>query len=311
MKELYPMRGIITTVITPFRSSDRAIDWPSFRREIQYCVDAGVSGFLVPCMASEMDQLTQEEIIREVKETVDIAHGQKNCLVIPSVTAKDEETRLAQCREYLKLGVDGLNLNMPYTTDEAYCAMVAKIDAIAPSFLCIQDVSMVDDGLPDALILRLFNEFESVRCAKIEVKNPGPKYTRILRATDGRLNISGAWGSAQSIEAYDRGIHALMPSGMPELFVNVYELYHQGKRDRAMQLFFDMLPVISFTRQSQPLNRYFHKLYFKRIGVFSEAVSREEVFFDEYHARYANDLIEYAISLLDRIPTYWEKRGNA
>ena len=73
-----------------------------------------------------------------------------------------------------------------------------------------------------------------------------------------------------------------------------------------MELFFAMLPVISFTRQSQPLNRYFHKLYFKRIGVFDEAVSREEVFFDEYHQRYAADLIEYAIKLRDDIPSYWK-----
>ena len=41
MKELYPMHGIITTVITPFKSEDKSIDWPSFRREIQLCMDAG------------------------------------------------------------------------------------------------------------------------------------------------------------------------------------------------------------------------------------------------------------------------------
>ena len=57
MKELYPMHGIITTVITPFKSEDKSIDWPSFRREIQLCMDAGVAGFLVPCMASEMNML--------------------------------------------------------------------------------------------------------------------------------------------------------------------------------------------------------------------------------------------------------------
>ena len=38
----------------------------------------------------------------------------------------------------------------------------------------------------------------------------------------------------------------------------------------------------------------------------TEAVSREEVFFDEYHQRYASDLIEYAIKLRDSIPSYWE-----
>ena len=60
MKELYPMHGIITTVITPFKSGTKEIDWPSFRREIQVCMDAGVAGFLVPCMASEMNQLTHD-----------------------------------------------------------------------------------------------------------------------------------------------------------------------------------------------------------------------------------------------------------
>ena len=164
---------------------------------------------------------------------------------------------------------------------------------------------MTDDGLPDDLILRVFNEFQSVRAVKIEVKDSGRKYTRILRITDGRMNISGAWGSTQSIEAYDRGIHALMPSGLFELFVNVYKLYHEKSREAARRLFYDMLPIIAFTRQDQALNRYFHKLYLKEIGVFAEAVSREEVLFDAYHQRYAHELIQYAVQLRDRIPEYW------
>ena len=96
MKELYPMHGIITTVITPFKSEDKSIDWPSFRREIQLCMDAGVAGFLVPCMASEMNMLTHDEIIQEVRETVALAHTKEGCIVIPSITANNEETRLKQ-----------------------------------------------------------------------------------------------------------------------------------------------------------------------------------------------------------------------
>ena len=78
MKELYPMHGIITTVITPFRSGSKEIDWPSFRREIQLCMDAGAAGFLVPCMASEMNQLTHEEILQEVRETVALARTREH-----------------------------------------------------------------------------------------------------------------------------------------------------------------------------------------------------------------------------------------
>lgn len=305
LKELYPLKGIITTVITPFQANEtKEIDWPSYRRELQAALDAGVSGFLVPCMASEMSLLSHDEILQEVAEAVRICAGK--ALVIPSVTAATQAERLAQCKAYMDLGVDGINLNMKFEGMDDYMAKAAEIDALKPKFLCIQDVSMTDDGLPDELIVRLFQELESMRVAKIEVKDPGPKYTRILKATEGRLAICGAWGSSQSIEAYDRGIHSLMPSGMFELFVNVYDLYHAGKRDKATELFFGMLPVISFTRQSQPLNRYFHKLYLKKIGVFTDAVSREEVFFDEYHQRYADELIDYAIRLRDRIPEYWK-----
>ncbi len=304
-KELYPMKGIITTVITPFKANEtKEVDWPSYRRELQAALDAGVSGFLVPCMASEMPYLTHDEIMQEVAEAVEICNGKS--LVIPSITANTQEERVAQCKEYLAIGADGLNLNMKFEGIDDFMAKAAEIDALKPNFLCIQDISSTDDGLPDELIIRMFNELESMRCIKIEVMDPGPKYTRILKATDGRLTICGAWGSSQSIEAYDRGIHALMPSGLFELFVNVYKLYHAGKRDKATELFFGMLPIISFTRQSQPLNRYFHKLYLKKVGVFTDAVSREKVYFDKYHQRYADDLINYAIQLRDRIPEYWK-----
>lgn len=297
------MHGIISTVISPFKPETKEIDWLSYRRELQAGIDAGVAGFLVPCQASEMALLTYDEIIQQVKEAVKVSAGK--ALVIPSVTAPTREERLKQCKEYLALGVDGINLNMPYTSHEEYCAMVKEIDDLKPPFLCIQDADLSGEGLPDDLIVKVFEDYESVRCVKIEVKNSGPKYTRILKATGGRLNISGAWGSSQCIEAYDRGIHALMPSGLFELFVNVYDLYHKKSRDAAMKLFFDMLPVISFTRQSPDLNRYFHKLYFKEAGIFEDAVSREKVFFDEYHQRYAADLIKYALDLRDNISSYW------
>lgn len=304
MKDLYEMNGIITTVITPFKGENKEIDIQSFRREIQTAIDAGVVGFLVPCNASEMPFLSYEERKLLVKETVDIAKGKAK--IISSIAAPTTDERIQQCKEYLAIGADALNLNMPYTNREEYCSYVAEIDALKPPALIIQDASMMDDGLPDDLILRLFNEFESVRGIKIEVKNSGIKYTRILRITNGRMNISGAWGSTQSIEAYDRGIHAMMPSGLFELFVNVYDLYHQESREKARKLFYDMLPIIAFTRQDPALNRYFHKLYFKHIGVFDEAVSREPVLFDEYHQKYACDLIDYAVRLRDRIPEYWK-----
>ena len=304
MKELYPMHGIITTVLTPFDPVTKEIDAASFHREIETALSAGVAGYLVPCNASEMKDLSWDERKFLVRETVAIAKGK--ALVIPSVSADSLDECIRQCEEYLSLGVDGININITYTSDEAYVEVVRQLDKLDPPFICLQDFSMQDDGLSDELLVRCFQEFPSVRCAKIEVQNSGPKYTRILEKTQGRMNVSGAWGSSQSIEAYDRGIHAMMPSGLYELFVNVYRLYHEKDREHAKKLFFAMLPIISFTRQNTSLNLFFHKLYLTRIGVFESTAMRQEYLFDEYHSRYAENLIDYALKLRDEIPAYWE-----
>ena len=304
MKELYPMHGIITTVLTPFKEDTLEIDLESFCREIHAALDGGVSGFLVPCNASEMANLSWEERLTIVKETVEIVKGR--ALVLPSVSAGLNMDVDEQCRAYLDLGVDGVNINIPYTTDEEYYTAVQKVDALKPPFICLQDATRVNSGLPDDLIVRIFNEIETVRCIKIEVQNSGPKYTRILKATNGRLNVSGARESDQMIEGYDRGIHALMPSGLYELFVSAYRLYHEKSRESAMRLLFDMLPIIVWTRQEMPLNLYFHKHYLQRIGVFESAAMRQNVNIDEYRRRYAEEMIDYAIALKEKLPEYWK-----
>ncbi len=303
MKELYPMFGIVSTVMTPFKEETLEVDVPSFRRYIQALLDGGVSGFLVPCNASEMAKLTWDERKLIVSETVKIAKGK--ALIIPSVSDKGTDMDFTlQCREYLDLGADGVNINITYESDEQYLKAVEKVDALNPAFTCLQDASRVDNGLPDELILKCYNDFETVRCAKIEVKNSGPKYSRLLKATDGKLNISGARESDQMIEGYDRGMHALMPTGLPEIFSGIYDLYHKKSRDAAKDLFFKALPIIVWTRQ-KGLNLPFHKMYFQRLGIFETTLMREPSKLDKVHVAYANELIDYALALRDQIPGYW------
>ena len=65
-----------------------------------------------------------------------------------------------------------------------------------------------------------------------------------------------------------------------------------------------MLPIITFTRQSQELNRWFHKRYLRSLGAFREEGSREEVFLDQYHLRYADELIDRARDIIARLDSY-------
>lgn len=301
MKELFPLRGVITTVITPF-TQDNQVDIPSLKNEIQAACDAGVAGFLVPCLASEIGFLSKEEARDITKATVEVAHGRAK--VIAGISSPTQEERLEKLRDYVDMGCDGVNAMIPYTSDDEFRRCIHELDAQRPPFLCIQDADFNGPGLRDDLLVTLFNEVESFKVAKVEVAGCGPKYTRLLAATEGRLNISSGWGNDQMIEALDRGIHSIMPSGMFELYSKTYQLYAQGNREAAKRLFYDILPIIAFTRQGQSTNRKFHKRYLKQMGIFATDCSREEVVFDRYHERYADELIDRARAIIARLDEY-------
>jgi len=93
-----------------------------------------------------MANLSWEERLTIVKETVEIVKGR--ALVLPSVSAGLNMDVDEQCRAYLDLGVDGVNINIPYTTDEEYYTAVQKVDALKPPFICLQDATRVNSGLP-------------------------------------------------------------------------------------------------------------------------------------------------------------------
>lgn len=302
MKELYPMFGIITTVNTPF-NEDLSINWADLRRTAEAALEAGVSGFLAPCFASEIDCLSEDERYRMASELVDVTREAGRGIVIPNVRGADKAACVEQAKRYLDLGVDGINLFMPTVTEESYRELVAAMDDLHPPFLCLQDTK--DNELKAPFVKSMFEEFDSFRCIKIETENPGRDYTDILKATDGRLNVSGSWGSDQMIEAYDRGIHALMPSGLFELFVHAYRLYHEKSREAAMRLFFDMLPIIVFTRQSDSVNLSFHKMYFQRLGLYTTTKFRGPYAIDEVQERYTNEMIDRALRIWDHLSDYW------
>ena len=124
MKELYPMRGVITTVNTPF-NEDLTINWSDLRRTAEAALEAGVSGFLAPCFASEIDELTNEERYRMVTELLAVTHQAGHGIVMPNVRGKTKDDCVEQAKRYLDLGVDGVNIFMPTVTEESYRELVA------------------------------------------------------------------------------------------------------------------------------------------------------------------------------------------
>lgn len=298
MKKLFPHLGVFPAVNTPFTEDDK-IDYEGLQRHLDNAISSGVAGILMPVVASEVLMLTAEErrsISACVREVVD-----GRVPVFGAGTAHSLEECLSFVRELTAFG-EGCMVNVPYENDEQYAAYVRAIDAQNPACLMIQDFDLLGPGVPARLLAELYDEVESYQCLKIETQLPGPKMTAVLRETEGRLHISGGWCITQYIEALDRGVHGMVPTGMNEIFCKLDSLYRSGKRDKANRLFLAVQPVIAFANQQQVLSLYFYKRLLWKQGFYKTPRIRTcGLEFDEYFVRIADEQIERALGLISDV----------
>ena len=295
MKELLELRGIVTVLNTPFTEAD-TIDTGGLARNIRNTLDAGVAGFLVPAMASEVNKLEDKERAQLVGTTLETVQGRVP--VIGGASAPDRARRVSLARDLIARGCEGILAQIPFENPEQYAAEVRVLADLGPGFLMLQDWDPSGYGVPVSLIAQLFEEIPAFRCLKIEVVPAGVKYTEVLRATEGRLHVSGGWAVQQMIEGLDRGVHAFMPTAMHGIYCRIYSLYQAGQRDKAQTLFERLLPILAFSNQHLDISIHFFKRLLHVQGVYRTARVREPILpFDETHERIARELIERVIAL--------------
>ena len=295
MKECLPLRGIVTVLNTPFTDADE-LDAGALRRHVRKALAAGVAGFLVPAMASEVDKLTPAERETFVNTVLDEARGRAVVIGGASATSGRERVRLA--RELVAAGCDGVLVSIPYRNDKQYTTAVREVADTAPPFLMLQDWDPQGYGVPVATLVKLFETVASVRAVKVEVVPAGRKYSELLAATDGRLHVSGGWAVMQMIEALDRGVHAFMPTALHAVYVRIYRLYAAGDRRGARDLFEKRLPVLAFANQHLDISVHFFKRLLHAQGIYPTPAVRSPILpFDDAHERVAQELIARACAL--------------
>ena len=295
MDPINDLRGIITVLNTPFNEDD-SLDLAGLAVNVENAIQAGVAGFLVPAMASEVGQLTEDERIALVETTVRVAGGRVP--VIGGASADAADTRIHAARRLIGAGCAGILASIPYTDDERYTADVAALADLDPGFLMIQDWDAQGYGLPLPLILRLFATIPAFKCLKVEVLPAGPKYTEVIRETKGQLHVSGGWAVSQMIEGLDRGVHAFMPTGMHPIYTEIYRRYHMDERQGAQDLFEQLLPVLAFSNQHLDISIHFFKRLLHAQGVYAtRRVRFSGKPFDTIHQTAADRLIERVMAL--------------
>jgi 4-hydroxy-tetrahydrodipicolinate synthase len=301
MKELFPLKGIVTVLNTPFTDENKA-DFPALRNNVTYAMEAGIAGFLVPAMASEVYKLSDNERLKIVEVVLDTVKGK--IPVIAGIGEPDLARSLQLLKSHVELGCENVLFQISYKNKKQFRSHFLKLAELEPKMIMLQDWDPSGYGLPDELIISLFEEVEAFRCLKVETVPAGIKYSRILKLTEGRLNLSGGWAVSQMIEGLKRGVHAFMPTGMHYIYTNIYRLFSNGQLEEAEQLFQKILPVLAFSNQHLDISIHFFKRLLFRQGIYPNANVREPSLpFDDLHKEIADKHIDTIIQLENELKT--------
>jgi dihydrodipicolinate synthase/N-acetylneuraminate lyase len=301
-KTCFPLYGLVPIVNTPF--DDRLeIDFASVERLIERGIADGIVGCIVPAVASEVGKLTLEER-RKLIETVASISGRR-ISVVAGVSAESVEESSELARYATKAGCAGILCRVPSSLQgdgPAIFDFFRRLSGAGMDMLMIQDLDWNGYGMSLDLILQLFENIPAFRCLKIETVPAGIKYTQVLRATGGAVNVSAGWALPQMIEALDRGVHAFNTTAINRPFIRIYQLHHAGRRAEAKDLFDRVVPYLAWAHQHIDISIQFLKRYCCRRGLFSTANVRPPIMpYDDYHERCGAELIEKIIAIEDEL----------
>jgi 4-hydroxy-tetrahydrodipicolinate synthase len=293
-------RGIVSVLQTPF-DEQGALDATSLTRLADSAIAAGVSGFLAPVVASEVQALSSAERERIVRVVSVAARGRVPLIV----GASAEEAR--QCVGHAALaraiGAAAYLVAVPqrlYREPDRVVAFFRDVVAGAGELpLLIQDLEFGGPGLDLPTLTELRRCLPPLAGLKIETVPAGPKYTAVRDAFGEGFYISGGWAVPQMIEALDRGVDAMMPeSSMIPVYVAIEKAYQGGDRARARRVFQTLLPVLAYTNQEIATSIAFFKRLLVRKGIFETARMRLGAFeWDRFNERIADELIEHYLAL--------------
>lgn len=295
-------RGIVSVVQTAFTPGE-TLDMVSVDRLLHDALDAGVDGFLVAAVASEVGFLQPHEKAQLVRAAVRAAGRVPVIAGASAATAKESAAAIAQAEE------EGATAALVAVPAERYGDEQAVVDFFRPLAgvqlpLVVQDLQFNGPGLSIDCIRRLRDLLPQLMGLKIETVPAGPKYSAVREVCGPEFWVAGGWAVPQMIEALDRGVDAMVPeSSMVRIYRAVIDLHSRGRRNEARELFRALLPILSFSNQEIATSVAFFKRLLVRKKIFASAHQRMPMpAWDAISERRANELIDEYLQIEVALP---------
>lgn len=274
MNEL--LRGVCPVLEVPFRP-DESLDLESFERVVRHVASTGVSAVMFPGFASEFHKLTGDER-RELRDVLlERTRDDRGLGAIISVPDHATRGAVAEAQAAVEAGADAINLLPPYFLGPPPATVRTHIEAVlaavAPVPVVLQYApAQTGTALSAVTIADLAEKHPNLALVKVESTPPGTLIAAL--AAVGMPSMVG-YGGVQLPDALRRGAVGVQPGcSFTELYVQVWDLWIDGKQAEALDLHTRMLPYLSYWMQGIELIIAAEKLISSRRGLVAHDTCR-------------------------------------
>ena len=243
-------KGVYIIAATPF-TDEGAVDLQSLDTLTDFYLGCGVHGFTLLGMMGEAHKLTAEESISVVDRVIGRAQGRQ---VIVGVSHAGLENVRRLSHEAMMAGAAGVMVAPPQGLkgDEGLYNYYAQVfQALGPHIPVVYQDYPQTTGvfLPVSVFERLVDDFPQLVMLKHE---DAPGLAKLTRVREGekksgrrRVSILVGNGGLYYPQEMRRGADGAMTGfAWPEMLVQVYELFAQGRPEEAEDLFDIYLPLV-------------------------------------------------------------------
>jgi 4-hydroxy-tetrahydrodipicolinate synthase len=266
--------GIYQILHTPFDETGK-IDWKSYQTQIRYCLDAGVHGLVTSAMASEFFTLSDQERFDVVEFALSEIAGRVPTIV--GVQGVSLPVAMTFAEHAIKHHADGLMAMPPYLRKASKAGVDEYFLTLASLGLplMIQNApAPVGSPLGPADLAQLLAAEQNISYVKEETTPILQRISQIKRQAGS--DCQGIFGGANGLYLLDelrRGACGNMPAGgMIDLQVKIYNLWTEGKHDKAEDLQLRLLPLLTY---AAIYGVTFHKFILWRRGVLRSPYARD------------------------------------
>ena len=235
-------RGSFAIPMTPYDEKDR-IDEDVLRAEIEFCIQAGTLGLVVPVLVSEFYVLSEEERRLMVRIAVETSAGRVP--VVANCAAVNTPLAVSYAHSFQEYGADAVIAMPPYITRPDWDNIGAYYQAISDAVsipVWIQNINAI--ALTTDQVVSLCERIENVSWVKEEV-DPSPRHIGALasRQNPAVHGVMGGAGGRYMVTEWARGskgvVHACQ---FCDVIQRIWDLLDGGQTVEAGDLYEHILP---------------------------------------------------------------------